>query len=379
MSHKEKIMGTKNKEKEKSIVRSELNLEKNPVFTVSSYKKKSREIVLRETSPEGEITERRIIIGKTAQGVETGVLNTSHFKVYLALLELWDKAGRPVLEPVHFTILRVLKRLGMKDSGEEYRRLKRWLRDLRQIPISFIQSFYIPKKGEYRDLSDITILNHLRIYERKEIGRQKKIRGYGEFRFDDYIIEGLINNYVHPLRLDVIKSFKKHKDLAILLYTFIDRNLAFKDEFEIGLERLFEILDLSQKHVRKPYDRKKVLDPVVKELQGKELSIGVLSYIRILKTMNDKDYKLVCHKKPFFPPKDNGKKEALVQEMIEVLGDEKSRAFYQLVAEKCPEDLIYRCLSEVKDSYLTGSLKKNKGAYFIFLIKKYVRERGIGI
>jgi len=147
-------MATKNKEKEKSIVRSELNLEKNPVFTVSTYKEKSREVIFKETGPKGEVTERRIIVGKTAQGVETGVLNTYHFKVYLALLELWDKAGRPVSEPVHFTILKILKRLGMKDSGEEYRRLKRWLRDLRQIPISFIQSFYIPKEGEYRDLAD---------------------------------------------------------------------------------------------------------------------------------------------------------------------------------------------------------------------------------
>ena len=378
-------MATKNKEKEKSIVRSELNLEKNPVFTVSTYKEKSREVIFKETGPKGEVTERRIIVGKTAQGVETGVLNTYHFKVYLALLELWDKAGRPVSEPVHFTILKILKRLGMKDSGEEYRRLKRWLRDLRQIPISFIQSFYIPKEGEYRDLADITILNHLRIYERKGIGRQQKTRGYGEFRFDDYILEGLINNHVHPLRLDVIKSFRKHKDLSILLYTFIDRNLAFKDEFEIGLERLFEILDLSQRHVRKPYDRKKVLDPVVKELQGKELSTGILSYIRILKTKDDKDYKLVCHKKPFraLPPQsktsDNVKTEALVQEMIEALGDEKSRAFYHLVAKKCPEDLIYRCLCEVNDTYLTGMLKKTNGAYFVFLIRKYAKEMGIDI
>ncbi|MEM4723523.1 MAG: RepB family plasmid replication initiator protein [Candidatus Hadarchaeum sp.] len=280
------------------IVRSELNLEQNSVFTVSTYRKKSREIVVRETAPTGEITERRAIIGKTAGGVETGVLTTHHFKVYLALLELWEQAGRPLTEPVHFTILKIIKRLELVDSGKNYQDIKRLLRDLRQIPITFQNSFYIPQEAKHTDLSDITILNHLRIYERKSKGAQKTY-GYGEFQFDRYILENLINNHSHPLRLDIVKGFKKHKDTAILLYTYLDRCLAFKDRYEITLEKLFEHLDLSQRHVKYPSGRKKVIEPVLKELEGKPLSTGVLSYCRIHKTQDNKDYKLVAHKKQF--------------------------------------------------------------------------------
>jgi hypothetical protein len=281
------------------IVRSELNLEQNSIFTVSTYRRKSREIVVREIAPTGEIIERRAIIGKTAGGIETGVLTTHHFKVYLALLEFWEQAGRPLTEPVHFTVLKIIKRLGLVKSGKNYQVIKRLLRDLRQIPLTFQNSFYIPKKEKHTDLSDITILNHLRIYERKSRGTYQKTYGYGEFQFDRYILENLINNYSHPLRLDIVKGFKRHRDTAILLYTYLDRCLAFKDKYEVALEKLFEHLDLSQRHVKYPSGRKRVIEPVLKELEGKPLSTGILSYCRIHRTQDGKDYKLVAHKKQF--------------------------------------------------------------------------------
>jgi hypothetical protein len=283
----------------KLTVGSELNLEKNYIFTVSTYRKKSREVIVREISPGGEVLERSATIGRTVDGIETGVLITHHFKLCLALVKLWGEAGRPIHEPVNFTILRLIKRLEMADSGREYERVKRWLRHLRQIPLTFINSFHIPGVAEYTDLTDVTILNHLRIYERKKAGEQRKTRGYGEFRFDDHILESLINNHTHPLRFDIIKSFRKHKDIAILLYTYIDRNLAFKSRYEIGLEKLFDHLDLSQSYIQYPSQRKKKIVPVLEQLRGKELSTGVLSYAQILKTKDGKDYKLVCRKKPF--------------------------------------------------------------------------------
>jgi len=128
---------------------------------------------------------------------------------------------------------------------------------------------------------------------------QQKTYGYGRFQFDRHILENLTNNYSHPLRLDVIKSFTKHKDLAILLYTYIDRNLAFKDNYEVGLEKLFDHLDLSQRHIKYPSGRKRVIDPVLEQIRGKPLSTGVLSHVQVLKTTDGKDYKLVCRKKSF--------------------------------------------------------------------------------
>jgi len=68
----------------REIVRSELNLEQNAVFTVSTFKGKSREVIRRLETEDGVI-ERKVVIGKTASGVEVGVLTTTHFKLYLVL------------------------------------------------------------------------------------------------------------------------------------------------------------------------------------------------------------------------------------------------------------------------------------------------------
>jgi len=280
------------------IVRSELNLEQNSIFAVSTFRGKSRDIIVRDTASTGEITERRAIIGRTIDGVETGVLTTNHFKLYLALLDLWEKANRPLQEPVHFTILKITKQLKLVDSGANYEVIRRHLTNLRQIPLTFINSFYFSKEETIGSLEPFSVLNHLKIYERKNVGQSKKTRGYGEFMFDKNILLSLINNHTHPLRLDIITSFKKHKDLAILLYTYLDRNLAFKSKYEIGLEKLYDHLDLSQRQIRYPSDRKAKLEPVIKELLNKRLSTGTLSYCRIQKTRNNRDYKLVCHKKP---------------------------------------------------------------------------------
>jgi hypothetical protein len=305
----ETISATKEKSSKASTERkiepltvgSELNLEQNSIFAVSNYPGKSRETVIRKRLSTGEVIERKIIVGKTVDGIETGVLTTNHFKIYLALIKFWEEAGRPIDNPIRLTTLKILKEVGLSDTGPNYETVKRILRHLVQIPITFENCFFIPgngsEQGRYGTLEDFHILSSLYIYERKRVGQ--KARGYGEFQFSNPILRNLINNYSHPLRLDVIREFKKHKDLSILLYTYIDRNIAFKDSYEIGLEKLFEHLDLSQRHVKYPSGRKRVLEPVLEQLIGKKLSTGILSHADIQKTVDGQDYKLVCRKKPF--------------------------------------------------------------------------------
>lgn len=287
-------------ENSRPLARSELNLELNRIFAGLDRGRMSREFVERETLPSGETIERRVIVGKAFDGVEVGDLTPYHFLVCLALEELWTKAGKPVNDVVPFTTLKLMKRLGMKDSGQEYARIKAWLRGLRQRPISFINAFYNSEDGDHVDLNDITVLSHLRFYERKytTVKGVEKRRGYGEFQFDRYILNSLINNYTHPVHLDVATSFKKNRERAILLYTYLDRNLTFRDKYEIGLEKLFDHLGWSQEYVRYPSDRKKKADAVVREMIDTRLSSGGhISYCRVHKTKDGKSYKLVAHKR----------------------------------------------------------------------------------
>jgi len=70
-------------------------------------------------------------------------------------------------------------------------------------------------------------------------------------------------------------------------------------------------------------------------------------------------------------------KEYLAQEMAEKLEDDHSLGFYRKVADLIPESLIFQALSEVKDAYLTGRVKKSKAALFTSVIKSKALEYNI--
>jgi len=286
----------------REFTRSELNLEKNAVFTVSAYKGLSREIIFRQQDDKGLVHEHRVIIGKTIDGHELGVLTVYHFKIYLVLLELWEKAGKPIHDPVHFTVRQILTRLESPVGGNDYQHVKKVLYNLRQIPIEFRDSFFDPRRGEFKSLKPFSVLSHLEIYERKynvSDGEETRVMGYGEFQFSRHILESLLSNYSHPVILDVVKEFKKHQELAILLYVYVDRNLAFKNQYEVTLDKLFDHLDLSQKQIRYPADRKVKIKPVLSELKGKPLSSGTLTEARIVPTEDRTNYKAIFQKNPY--------------------------------------------------------------------------------
>ena len=57
--------------------------------------------------------------------------------------------------------------------------------------------------------------------------------------------------------------------------------------------------------------------------------------------------------------------------------DDHSLGFYRNVVDKIPENIIWQALSEVKDTHLTGKIKKSKGALFTKIIKEKAKERKI--
>jgi hypothetical protein len=278
------------------VVRSELNLEQNSIFSLADSRK-SRTTTYQDILPNGTQMIRTVSVGKTIDGIEVGILTAHHFRIYLSLLDLWEKQGRPTNKPIHFSVLKIIKKLGLADAGPNYDLLKKHLVNLRQIPITFEQSFYNSDDG-FMSLRPFSILKHLDIYERKYKSKTgQKTRGYGEFELANPIVESLMTNYSHPLRLDIIASFRHYKDMATLLYAYLDRNLANQPFYEITLEKLFDHLDLNDENVKYPSQRKKRIDPVIPELVGKPISTGVLTSLKIQKTKDGNDYKLICQKK----------------------------------------------------------------------------------
>jgi hypothetical protein len=72
-------------------------------------------------------------------------------------------------------------------------------------------------------------------------------------------------------------------------------------------------------------------------------------------------------------------KEMLAKEIAEELNDNHSLGAFRIIAYKIPEQQIRIFLSIIKDTYLTGKIKRSRGAMFISLAKAYAGKNNINL
>ena len=72
-------------------------------------------------------------------------------------------------------------------------------------------------------------------------------------------------------------------------------------------------------------------------------------------------------------------KEQLAKEIAEELNDDHSLGAFRGVVDKISEQQIRIFLSIIKDTYLTGKIKKGRGAMFISLAKAYAGKNNINL
>src|SRR4030066_278050 len=72
-------------------------------------------------------------------------------------------------------------------------------------------------------------------------------------------------------------------------------------------------------------------------------------------------------------------KKQLAKEIAEELEDDHSLGAFRIIVDKISEQRIRIFLSIIKDTYLTGKIKKNRGAMFISLAKAYVGKSNINL
>jgi len=72
-------------------------------------------------------------------------------------------------------------------------------------------------------------------------------------------------------------------------------------------------------------------------------------------------------------------KEQLVKEIAKELDDDHSLGAFRSIVDKIPEQQIRIFFSIIKDTHLTGKIKRNKGAMFISLAKAYAKKNNINL
>ena len=213
------------------------------------------------------------------------------------------------------------------------------------------------------------------IYIDKNTGEKKTI--IKEYTATITLDEWLRNNIENGFTTDIDANFyfneirggrtrKLYQTLNFIRYT---------SPVFIPYDKLIESLSIvskETKHIRE--DIKRAAEPLIekgflsKKIEFSESNVGFF-------------FKQVKRKKGImkFPrsAEELAMGKSLVMDMLEVLGDVKSERFYFKVAQLVPKEVIYKCLSLVREVSETTQIKKSKGAVFVDILKRECQQRGI--
>lgn len=275
------------------LIGFELNLEKNLIFVPRTFAGKSFERVVEEKTDEGEILTRKLSVGKTRNGDEVGVMYIpTHYPMALILHELWEDAGKPEDRILTHTLYELNKARGVSASSRNREKTENLLEDFRTIPLRFEASWFIKSERAHAEkLKPFTILDYLDISKKTIIRNGKQIvKGMIRWRFDQNVIQSLLNHHTHPTLKDAIFTITQFRDTAIPFYNFTDRMLSqIEKPRPMALENFWE---QATQFPAPQYARKRDLyaraKKILKEVDGKPLSSG--GYVSIdLKPNSNKD------------------------------------------------------------------------------------------
>lgn len=317
--------------KEKAVERiyPELNLEKWSIWQPANSRHKLEQLTM----------ERGFAQVKVSSNSEFGPLTTEDQKVYYALIKLfWEtfwKSDGQIPERTYFSDRQVAKILRKKWNGTKVpKSIIESLYRLRFTAFIWKNSYYdSTTKGAINFLDTFTILSELKIAQREVDGAVNKEAGY--FRFYDLVAKNLLNGHTKPLLFESLLGFKS--DIAQMLYTHLDLVMAHRNNYERRTKELFfDDLQLKGEVYKKLSERKRKLEPALKELRDIHLTTGILTSVSLEKTKDGEDYKLVVRKSPFTPsrkaarPEDKPDRQEAARDQTTLQAEALVKHFYKL-------------------------------------------------
>lgn len=257
--------------------RSELTLERHPLFVVDSFKGNCFLYERSVKHPEsGEEVIQRIAIGQVGQRT-FGVLKQVHQEVFYKLLKLWGEKGHPLdgsRGVLHTTVYELVTYLRGNDASPHYQRVRTLLRELNSIPITFENAY--TWQG-IQDLKEFTLIDGIqwdtRSLDKKSLRPKAGGKSEVSILFSKTVTEGFTRKNIKQLLWSAYASIGSGKgrkaSLARLLYPMLDYELASKDQFHISLCALAKRFGLPQWPYRSK--RKEKFLPSLRFLQGKPI------------------------------------------------------------------------------------------------------------
>ena len=378
----EEIKNTTLAQQSKTVV--SVNIENLPIYFLGSAKERLRlqEGITKSGKP--------LIIFDTTQNGKGYKLSISPAAAY-GLLTGFDQDI--------FTVIQCKLYEGAKKDGICPQKLTLWLSEFPKImKIQKTGKLYGHIRESVRRLSEITIYHENFVKNRKESqgtlepleDTQFKLIHYNKTRYESLMKEN--ENVVQRQYLEIGIPEWIQNDINSNYTTAFDPNTYFSlpGDRTRRLYRFLELIryvklrkvyyskilsELSMTNVTTNLNRnlKRYIEPLV--------SIGYLEAYQINDDHICFTFKDIKPSFESFPSlKQNTldfQQEDLVETMLEYLKDEKSRNWYNQIARKVPENIIYLCLSLTKETEKFDTIKTNKGAVFTDHIKRECAERGI--
>lgn len=384
------------------ILRSEVNLLILPFFALSRKELPHKdESVYRTTlQREGKTLE---VLWKVSRSINYRYPGPFDRRVHKAIEETINGLRLPIENPIPFSIYGLCQRMGISTSGgKNYRKVKEALKTVVATTIESQGTFF--SKGRRMWVHDIFHLYDRIIFKGERLPNGE-IADTNYLYLGSWYLESINSRYVKPLDYEYYKQLKRHTTQRLYELLGVKFYRVFQQDglsyLNYRYSTLCELLPVAPRaHFSLARQQ---LDPAHHELQ----ETGFLSRVSWKKIEDERDWMIHYypgrrakvevrrfkaiqleagegeggrHAVPArVSPVEAPEVQGFVKVMIEELGDEKSRRFYTRIAQMAASDsrlhqLVYRCLSEVKEEARTGQIRTSKGAVFTDKLKRYCRE-----
>ena len=372
------------------ITRPELNIAKwSNVLFVSPYLKKGlydKRTRTFEVSYDGQRVEGSLTV---TPHHEMKTLTTTSYRVFLALVQIWEHQGKPADGKIVFSGRQLAQLLGWKWGGATAERIREQLQTLRRTGISWLRLF----KGEDGEtisrVDDMSILGDGSYFDAKDRLGSEKFGALHRVVFGEFVRNNLVKGITKPINYRAYLSIEN--EAAANLYTQIDIYLSGKNPVwqRRSLPLLYEDLGMTGKRYEQKKHRLAKLKDLVKEVDGKELSTGKLA-ASIETTADGTDYKLVARRvarivKERRPPRlanPTDEIPLIVDDIIEGLKamDGRSKrepnpATIRTLAMWYSKALLLGVLAELCADY-RGRIKKSPVQLYVAEVRRKVKEAG---
>jgi len=290
--------------------------------------------------------------------------------VLLAIMYYWHKQGFESPRVVINNLAEMLRLMNWGVSKLAYERLKESLNRIVHTGITAIYSFWDNEIKDYLPYKAFTLFQDAEI----SYTDAKKKRYALKISASEVLWKSVKNSYIKSLNATFYFSLKK--PTAKALYAFLDKKAYKNEEFSIEIYNLASRLGISTSQP------KKKIKQLLKEASEVLIDKRFLRYYEFKKASDQKSELIVFYfNKEYLSQEEIELREKheeyvklIVSDILDVVGDTKSKAFYEKVARAVPQEVIYRALSEVKYANLSGEIKTTKAKLFTHLIKKYAKE-----